>query len=135
MVPGVVVPGAVVPAAAGAVIVLVTVGGAGPGPRASFTRAAARTPSSSAATTIATARGAFQFGVADSLVWAAAPQCRHQSWSGCSGDEHSGQASARAAPAGPPGLAGENAGSAPAGVAEAAAGCAGQLTAGWRAGG
>jgi hypothetical protein len=80
VVAGVVVPGlVVVPAAAGAVIVFVTAGGAGPGPRASFTSEAARTPKSSAPITIAAATGAFQLGVADRRVCAAAPQCRHQS--------------------------------------------------------
>ena len=134
VVPGVVVPGVVVPAALGAVITVVAAGGAGPGPRASFTSAAARTPSSSAATTIATASGAFQLGVADRRVWAAAPQYRHQSWSVCSGEPHSGHASEGAAPVGPTEPTGETEGSAPAGVAEAAAGCPGQLTAGLPAG-
>ena len=128
--PGVVVPGVVpVPAAAGAVIVRVTGGGAGPEPRASLTSAAASTPRSSAAMTIAAATGAFQLGVADRRVCAAAPQCRHQSWSVCRFEPHSGQASAGAAPAGPTELAVENEGSAPAGV-DAAAGWADRLTAG-----
>jgi hypothetical protein len=99
--PGVVVAG-VVPTpgtavvgvlAAGVVTVVVARADEELDPPASFTSAAARTASASAATTAIVAIGAFQLGVAASRVRAAAPQRRHQSWSGLSGVPHSGQAS------------------------------------------
>jgi hypothetical protein len=105
--PGVAVVGVVVVAgvvgvtgalAAGAVVtVVVTVVVAGLAdelePPASFTSAAASTPSASAAMAASVAIGIFQLGVAARRVRAAAPQFRHHSCSGCSGEPHSGQAS------------------------------------------
>jgi hypothetical protein len=80
--------------AAGAATVVVVVGAAlDPEPPASLTSAAASTPSASTATTAIAAIGPFQLGVAASRVRAAAPQRRHQSWSGFSGAPHSGHAS------------------------------------------
>jgi hypothetical protein len=63
---------------------------------ASLTSAAASTPSASTATTTTAMVGAFQFGGGARRVRAAAPQRRHQSWSGCSGAPHSGQESTSA---------------------------------------
>ncbi len=77
----------------GAVTVRVTGAGAGPESPASFTSAAARTASARAATTATATIGAFQPGAAARRVRAAAPQCRHHSWSPASGAPHSGQAS------------------------------------------
>ena len=79
--------------AAGDVVVMVVVVGGLPGPEspASFTSAAASTPSESTATTIAPSSGAFQAGDAASRVRAAAPQRRHHSCSACSGAPHKGQ--------------------------------------------
>jgi hypothetical protein len=80
--------------AAGAATVVVVVGAAlDPEPPASLTSAAASTPSASTAITAIAAIGPFQLGVAASRVRAAAPQRRHQSWSGFSGAPHNGQAS------------------------------------------
>jgi hypothetical protein len=60
--------------AAAVVTVRVTGAGAGPESPASFTNAAASTPSASAATTASATIGPFQRGAAASLVRAAAPQ-------------------------------------------------------------
>jgi hypothetical protein len=90
---GVVAAGAVAAGALAVVIVVVTAGLAVLEPPASLTSAAASTPSASTATTAIATIGAFQFGVAASRVRAAAPQRRHQSWSGPSGVAQSGQAS------------------------------------------
>jgi len=80
--------------AAGAATVVVAVAAVlEPEPPASLTSAAASTPSASTATTAIVAIGVFQLGVAASRVRAAAPQRRHQSWSGFSAAPHSGQAS------------------------------------------
>lgn len=80
--------------AAGATTVVVVVAAAlDPESPASLTSAAASTPSASKAITAIVAIGVFQLGVAASRVRAAAPQRRHQSWSGFSGAPHSGQAS------------------------------------------
>jgi len=79
--------------AAGAATVVVVVATLDPEPPASLTSAAASTPSASTATTAIAAIGPFQLGVAASRVRAAAPQRRHQSWSGFSGAPHSGHAS------------------------------------------
>jgi hypothetical protein len=80
--------------ATGAATVVVVVGAAlDPEPPASLTSAAASTPSASTAITAIAAIGPFQLGVAASRVRAAAPQRRHQSWSGFSGAPHNGQAS------------------------------------------
>lgn len=79
--------------AAGAATVVVVVTTLDPELPASLTSAAASTPSASAATTAIAAIGPFQLGVAASRVRAAAPQRRHQSWSGFSGAPHSGHAS------------------------------------------
>jgi hypothetical protein len=81
--------------AAGAVVTVVVAGDAGePESPASLTRAAAITPSDSAATTASAMIGAFQLGDVARRVRAAAPQRRHHSWSEASGAPHSGQASA-----------------------------------------
>jgi hypothetical protein len=80
-------------AAAGLVTVVVGAAALEPEPPASFTSAAARTPSDNTATTSATSSGARQLGEAARRVRAAAPQRRHQSCSGCSGAPQSGQAS------------------------------------------
>jgi len=81
-------------AAAGVLVTVIVLGvGAGPVSPASFTSAAASTPSESTATTIAPSSGVRQFGDAASRVRAAAPQRRHHSCSGCSGAPHSGQLS------------------------------------------
>jgi hypothetical protein len=63
---------------------------------ASFTKEAASTASASAATTATAMIGAFQFEDAARRVRAAAPQRRHQSWSGCSGEPQRGQMSTSA---------------------------------------
>jgi hypothetical protein len=101
--------------AAAAVVTVLVVGGA-PGPEspASFTSAAASTPSESTATAIAPSRGAFQFGDAARRVRAAAPQRRHHSCSGCSGAPHRGHVSpgARAGLPGAPVALGLSAGAA-----------------------
>jgi ABC-type dipeptide/oligopeptide/nickel transport system permease subunit len=78
---GTVCAGAVVPAAVLLVVVIVAVEGVGGGPEspASFTSAAASTPSASATMTQMIAIGVFQFGVAARRVRAAAPQRRHHS--------------------------------------------------------
>jgi hypothetical protein len=65
-------------------------------PPPSLTKEAASTASASAATTATAMIGAFQFEDAARRVRAAAPQRRHQSWSGCSGEPQSGQRSTSA---------------------------------------
>jgi hypothetical protein len=89
----VVVGAAGVLAAGAATVVVVVAAALQPEPPASLTSAAASTPSASTATTAIVAIGVFQLGVAASRVRAAAPQRKHQSWSGFSGAPHSGQAS------------------------------------------
>jgi hypothetical protein len=79
--------------AAGAATVVVVVAALDPEPPASLTSAAASTPSASTAMIAIAAIGPFQLGVAASRVRAAAPQRRHQSWSGFSGAPQSGHAS------------------------------------------
>ena len=60
---------------------------------ASFTSAAASTPSDSTTTSSKATTSAFHFGCAARRVRAAAPQCRHQFWSGLNGAWQSGQRS------------------------------------------
>ena len=76
------------------VTVFVVAGGAGPVLPASFTSAAASTPSERTTTATAPSSGARQLGDAASRVRAAAPQRRHHSCAGCSGALQSGQISA-----------------------------------------
>ena len=146
LVVGVLAPGATAPvvrgvAAVGAVvIVLVMATELEPELPASFTSAAASTPSASATTLASTAIGAFQLGVAASRVRAAAPQFRHHSCSGCSGAPHSGQASLAGARApgstgGSPVALGVSVPGVPAGPLVGCAGAAASLTSPSRVGG